>query len=119
MQRSTASARDKVKRRLERLRGKRPLPAFAARQLILVDDGIAAGSTLRAAIAALRREEPGEIVVAVPTGHLRSVQLIAGLADAVYCANIRGGSRFAVAEAYEAWRDLNEDEVAAMLAALK
>jgi predicted phosphoribosyltransferase len=119
VQRSTASARDKVERRLRRLRGKRPLPAFAARQLILVDDGIAAGSTLRTAIAALRRQKPGEIVVAVPTGHLRSVQLIAELADAIYCANIRGGSRFAVADAYEEWRDLNEDEVAAMLAALE
>jgi predicted phosphoribosyltransferase len=115
----TARARDKVERRLKRLRGKRPLPALAARQLILVDDGIAAGSTLRTAIAALRRHGPSEIVVAVPTGHQGSVQLIAGLADAVYCANIRGGSRFAVADAYEEWRDLNEDEVAAMLAALE
>lgn len=113
----TARARDKVERRLKRLRGERPLPALAARQLILVDDGIAAGSTLRTAIAALRRHGPSQIVVAVPTGHQRSVQLIAGLADAVYCANIRGGSRFAVADAYEEWRDLNEDEVAAILAA--
>ena len=118
VQRSTASARDKVERRLRRLRGKRPLPSFAARQLILVDDGIAAGSTLRTAIGALRRQGASEIVVAVPTGHLRSVQLIAELADAVYCANVRGGSRFAVADAYEEWRDLNEDEVAAILAAL-
>jgi putative phosphoribosyl transferase len=118
VQRSTASARDKVERRLRRLRGKRPLPLFAARQLILVDDGIAAGSTLRTAIAALRRQDASEIVVAVPTGHLRSVQLIAELADAVYCANIRGSSRYAVADAYEEWRDLNEDEVAAILAAL-
>ena len=117
VQRSTERARDKVERRLRRLRGKRPLPSFAARQLILVDDGIAAGSTLRTAIAALRGKGAGEIAVAVPTGHLRSVELIAGLADEVYCANIRGGSRYAVADAYEEWRDLGEDEVAAMLAA--
>lgn len=119
VQRSTERARDKVERRLTRLRGKRPLPLFAARQLILVDDGIAAGSTLRAAIAALRRQGASEIVVAVPTGHLRAVELIAELADAVYCANIRGSSRFAVADAYAEWRDLNEDEVAAILAALE
>lgn len=117
VERSTASARAKVERRLERLRGKRPLRLFAARQLILVDDGIAAGSTLRTAIAALRRQTPREIVVAVPTGHLRSVKLIAGLADAVYCANLRGGSRYAVADAYEEWRDVNEDELAAILSA--
>ena len=117
VQRSTERARDKVERRLRRLRGKRPLPSFAARQLILVDDGIAAGSTLRTAIAALRGKGAGEIAVAVPTGHLRSVELIAGLADAVYCANIRSGSHYAVADAYEQWRDLGEDEVAAILAA--
>lgn len=116
VQRSTASARDKVERRLKRLRGERPLPSFAARPLIVVDDGIAAGSTLRTAIAALRRQGASEIVVAVPTGHLRSVQIIAELADAVYCANIRGGSRYAVADAYAEWRDLDEDEVAAILA---
>jgi predicted phosphoribosyltransferase len=119
VQRSTERARDKVERRLRRLRGKRPLPLFAARRLILVDDGIAAGSTLRTAIAALRRQGTNEIVVAVPTGHLRSVELIAGLADAVYCANIRGGGRYAVADAYEEWRDLDEDEVAAILAAFE
>jgi len=119
VQRSTDSARAKVERRLQRLRGKRPLPAFAARQLIVVDDGIAAGSTLRAAIAALRRLGAANIVVAVPTGHLRSVQLIAGLADAVYCANIRGARRYAVADAYEQWHDLDEDEVASILAALE
>ena len=119
VQRSTASARDKVERRLRRLRGKRPLPLFAAHRLILVDDGIAAGSTLRTAIAALRRQGASEIAVAVPTGHLRSVELIAELADAMYCANIRGGGHYAVADAYEEWRDLDEDEVAAILAALE
>jgi putative phosphoribosyl transferase len=119
VQRSTASARDKVERRLRRLRGKRPLPAFSARTLILVDDGIAAGSTLRAGIAALRRHGAREIAVAVPTGHLRSVELIDELVDAVYCANIRGGNRYAVADAYEQWRDVDEGEVAAILAALE
>jgi predicted phosphoribosyltransferase len=119
VQRSTAAARAKVERRLDRLRGERPFPALAARPLILIDDGIASGSTLRTAIAALRRHGPGEIVVAVPTGHLHSTRLIAQFADAVYCANIRGGSRFAVADAYDEWRDIGEEEVAAILAALE
>jgi len=83
--------------------------------VILVDDGIAAGSTMRTAIAALRKHHPSEIVVAVPTAHDTSLGTISKIVDRVVCANIRGGFSFAVADAYEIWRDLQEDEVAAML----
>lgn len=110
-----AQARAKVERRNAKLRGARPLPEVAGRPVILVDDGIAAGSTMRAAIAALRKHQPAQIVVAVPTAHDRAVAAIRKLADETVCANLRGGFRFAVAEAYENWRDLEEDEVAAML----
>lgn len=41
--------------------------------------------------------------------------MVAEASDAVVCLNVRGGDRFAVAEAYRAWRDLTEDEVAALL----
>ncbi|MBI4291514.1 MAG: phosphoribosyltransferase [Betaproteobacteria bacterium] len=108
-------ARVKVARRNFRLRGDRSLPAVAGRPVILVDDGIAAGSTMRTAIAALRKLKPSEIVVAVPTAHASALAAIAKLADHVCCANIRGGLSFAVADAYEIWRDLTEDEIAAML----
>lgn len=51
----------------------------------------------------------------VPACHDRSVAMVAEASDAVVCLNVRGGDRFAVAEAYRAWRDLTEDEVAALL----
>ncbi|MBI2317426.1 MAG: phosphoribosyltransferase [Betaproteobacteria bacterium] len=108
-------ARVKVARRNFRLRGGRALPAVADRPVILVDDGIAAGSTMRTAIAALRKHQPAQIVVAVPTAHREALDAIARLADQVCCANVRGGFSFAVADAYEIWRDLSEDEVAAVL----
>jgi len=117
VKRSTGQAAAKVQRRVRRLRGGRPLPDLTGRTVILVDDGIAAGSTLRTAITALRKQAAAVIVVAVPTGHERSVELIADLADAVYCANVRGGGQFAVADAYEDWRDVTEDEMAAILKA--
>lgn len=110
-----AQARAKVERRNARLRGARPLPHLAGRPVILVDDGIAAGSTMRTAIMALRKHQPAEIVVAVPTAHDRALAGIAKLADAVCCADVRGGFSFAVADAYETWRDLEEEEVAALL----
>jgi putative phosphoribosyl transferase len=115
VERSAAAAREKVARRVARLRGDRPMPALADRPVILVDDGIAAGSTLRTAIAALRKLGGRRIVAAVPTGHDRSVDLIAGLADEVYCANIRGGGRFAVADAYERWADVSDEEARSIL----
>jgi putative phosphoribosyl transferase len=110
-----AEARAKVQRRNARLRGARPFPAIVGRKLILVDDGIAAGSTMRTAIAALRKYKPARIVVAVPTAHDSALAAIAKLADEVCCTNVRGGFRFAVADAYEIWRDLSENEVAAVL----
>jgi predicted phosphoribosyltransferase len=109
-------ARAKVAHRVAMLRGGRPLDVDG-RTVILVDDGVAAGSTLRAAIAALRGQGVGCLVVAVPTGHGRSLSDLAPEVDALYCANVRHGLSFAVADAYQAWRDVAEEEVALALRA--
>jgi putative phosphoribosyl transferase len=114
---ATAAARDKVRRRMRSLRGDRPVPGLSGRTVILVDDGIAAGSTMRAAISALRRQGAAPIIVAVPTGHGSSLRMLETEADGVYCANVREGGRFAVADAYESWSDVGEDQAAALLAA--
>jgi hypothetical protein len=68
-----------------------------------------------ARLKALRAAGAGPLVTVVPTGHDRTVRMIAEVSDAVVCPNVRGGNRFAVAEAYRAWRDLSGDEVAALL----
>jgi len=114
--RATAEGRAKVERRLARLRDGRSTYALKGRTVIVVDDGIAAGSTMRAAVAALRKLDPARIVIAVPTGSARSVERVAAVADEVCCANLRRGPTFAVADAYERWYDLTDDEVAAILA---
>jgi predicted phosphoribosyltransferase len=111
-----AEARAKVERRMLRLRAGRPGLALEGRTVIIVDDGIAAGSTMRAAIAALRRQGTGRIVVAVPTAHQPTLDALSKLADETFCANVRGGSAsFAVADAYEEWRDLPDEEIQALL----
>lgn len=114
---AVAAAREKVTRRLARLRGGRPFPDLEGRTAVLVDDGIAAGATMRAAIAALRRLAAERIVVAAPTAFERTACEIAALADEVFVANVRRGASFAVADAYETWRDVSEDEAARLLAA--
>jgi predicted phosphoribosyltransferase len=54
--------------------------------------------------------------VAVPTGHEDAVLALEPAVEAVYCANLRGGRRFAVAEAYVHWCDVPDDEVRRILA---
>jgi predicted phosphoribosyltransferase len=83
-----------------------------------VDDGLASGFTMRVAVEALRKLGANRIVVTVPTGHQRSVERIAYKVEIIYCANVRSGRSFAVADAYEQWTDVSEGEVHAILASL-
>ena len=114
-ERAVAEARAKVERRVARLRAGRAPLALEGRTVIAVDDGIAGGATMRAAIAALGRAGAASVVVAVPTAHKNALEALSKLADATYCANIRGGVSFAVADAYAQWRDLGDDEIDALL----
>ncbi len=66
LERVTARERAELQRRLSVYRGDRPLPPLAGSTVILVDDGVATGASLRAAITALRQQQPARIVVAVP-----------------------------------------------------
>lgn len=91
------------------------LPPLEGVSIVLVDDGLASGSTMEAAVVSLRSRKPAQVVVAVPTASMQAVRRLEALADRVVCPHIGRLRRFAVAEAYRNWRDLDEDEVAAML----
>jgi putative phosphoribosyl transferase len=110
-----AATRERVARRVRTLRRNRPLPDLRARAAVLVDDGLASGFTMLVAIEALRRSEAAAVFVAVPTGHLNALERLAPHVDRLFCANVRSGSSFAVAAAYEQWADVSEDEVRAIL----
>jgi putative phosphoribosyl transferase len=114
---ATERARANVRERQQRfnLRPRGPLPDPAGRSCILADDGLASGYTMAAACQALRLLQPRRIVVAVPTGSLSAVGRVAEFAEEVICLNIRGGSSFAVADAYREWYDLSEEEAVRML----
>jgi len=112
---ATEAARQKVARRVERFRGHRPLPQVSGRPVILVDDGLASGATLRAGVAALRKQGADELVVAVPTAHIGSALELAQQVEKLYCPNLRTGPSFAVADAYQHWYDVSEDEAAALI----
>jgi predicted phosphoribosyltransferase len=104
----------KVMRRVKRFRGNQPFPDLTKRQAIIVDDGLASGFTMLVAVEALRKAGALHICVAVPTAHKSALQRMAQEVEAVYCANIRGGFSFAVADAYEEWTDVPEAEAIAI-----
>jgi putative phosphoribosyl transferase len=85
LDRITAREQQELERREKLYRDDRPPPAIRNRVVILVDDGLATGSTMRAAIAALRAEAPRDIVVAVPVGAAETCAAMARLADDVVC----------------------------------
>ncbi len=105
----------KVDHRTCLLRGKKPFPILSKRTVILVDDGLASGFTMRVAVEAIKKHRPEKIMVVSPTGHLESIGAIAREVEALYCANIRSGISFAVAEAYRRWTDVSEDDVMKIL----
>ena len=100
-----------LKNREKQLRRNLPYPDLAGAPVIVVDDGLASGYTMRAAVHFLKGLGAGKIIVAVPTGAAHTVDDLLPLVDELVCLNVRGGWSFAVAEAYEEWYDLKEDEV--------
>ena len=106
-----AETRTKVQRRVTLFRGDNPMPSLSDRTVIVVDDGLASGFTMLVAVEAIRQASPSQVVVAVPTGHGQSVERIAAKVDRIYCANVRIGLRYAVADAYWHWYDVAEEEV--------
>ncbi len=108
--------RRKVERRVQRLRGQRDWPELTNRPLILIDDGLASGFTMLVAVAAVEAAGGAPPVVAVPTAPDDTVARLAERAQAVYCANIREGRPFAVADAYQSWSDVTEETAMEILA---
>jgi predicted phosphoribosyltransferase len=102
---------NEIQSRIVKFRGNREVEKISKKDAILVDDGIASGYTILAAIKSLRKNHPNKIIVAVPTGHDQAINLVSKEADEVYCLNIRSGLSFAVADAYKAWYDVDDEEV--------
>ncbi len=105
----------KVRKRLSKLRVEKAPVDMKDRKIILVDDGIASGFTLLVAVEAIKNQHAKEIIIAVPTGHRQALRWLEGEVEAIYCANVRSGFSFAVAEAYQRWYDVDESEAIQIL----
>ena len=98
-----------VKRRVEVLRGK-PFPDIASKTVILVDDGLAMGVTMQAAIKMCRNKKAKKIIVAAPVSGIDVAEKIEGLADKLVVLE-KPIFFQAVAQAYENWHDVTDEEV--------
>ncbi|BBX22962.1 hypothetical protein MTER_23730 [Mycolicibacter terrae] len=104
-----------LRRREHAYRGDRPAADLHGRVVILVDDGIATGASVLAAVRAVQAAEPASTVVAVPVGPLSACRKIAQEADDVVCATMP--ERFdAVGQSYADFRQVTDDEVRDLLA---
>ena len=89
----------------------RPPLAVAARTVIIVDDGLASGYTMRAAIESLRHRKPERIIAAVPVGPEAVVGELEDIADSVITCAVSSTPRFYVADYYRYWHEITDAEV--------
>jgi putative phosphoribosyl transferase len=110
----TALEREEFKRRELSYRGDRRAPEVQGRTVILIDDGLATGASMRAAVAALRPQDAAKIVVAVPVGAPSTCRELQSVADEVICLSAPHAF-VGVGQYYEDFSQTSEDEVRALL----
>lgn len=113
-----AVARDEaieLRRRERQYRGDRPTPSAAGRRVILIDDGLATGSTMRAAAVALRGQHPAELVIAVPVAAAATCEALAEEVDRIVCA-MTPEPFYAVGLWYEDFAQTSDEDVRELLA---
>ena len=114
IERISAEEQQELDRRARAYRGGAPTPDLRHRMVILVDDGVATGSTMYAAVKALRQLAPGRIVVAVPVGAPEALALLQQEADEVICP-LAADPVDAVGSWYEEFPQVSDEEVRASL----
>jgi predicted phosphoribosyltransferase len=114
--RAVVTTQQKELERRERLyRGTIPFPDVAGRTVIVVDDGLATGSTMRAAVLALRKLNPRRIVVAVPTAPTEALAQVREVADDCFCC-VSPNPFLAVGLSYEDFSQTSDEQVRELFA---
>ncbi len=104
-----------LKRREQVYRGERPIPEVSGRWVILIDDGLATGATMRAAVSALRQQKPAGIIIGIPVAPIDTVEELRKEADEVVC--LATPEPFsAIGKWYEDFSQTSDEEVSNLLA---
>ncbi|MEM3539274.1 MAG: phosphoribosyltransferase [Nitrososphaerales archaeon] len=105
---------EEIKRRIKKYLGDKPRISIKGKIVILIDDGVATGATIRAAIASIRKREPALIVLAIPVGPKDTVRELRKYADKVICL-ITPEPFFAIGQFYENFDQISDEEVIQIL----
>jgi len=114
IERIAREEQEELERRERAYRGDRPAPDLTSKILILIDDGLATGSTMRAAAQAVRAHRPSRVVIAVPVGAPQTCAELAAVADEVICARMPEPFS-AVGQWYLNFDQTDDDEVRDLL----
>jgi len=106
--------KQEVKERTAKFRGERPFPSVEGKVAIVVDDGIATGSSVAAAVLFLKKLKPKEIVVGVPVAPQDAVEMLSDAGNKVVCLETPGPF-FAIGEFYEDFEQVDDEEVKRIL----
>ena len=105
-----SEVRNDIQQRSLLYRGSRPLSVVSDKIAIIIDDGLASGFTMMAAVESVRRRHPKQIVVAVPTASATAVKQVEKLADRVVTVVTAFSPRFYVSDFYRYWNVLSDKE---------
>jgi putative phosphoribosyl transferase len=114
LENQTARAREELTRLARRLRGEREPVDVAGRDVVLVDDGMATGSTAEVAARMLRQRDPSRITLAVPVASSAAVELLRPLADDLLVLRVPN-NLIAVGEHFEDFSPVSSDDVIELL----
>ncbi len=89
----------------------RPLAVVAGKTVIVVDDGMASGFTMKAAVESVRYQQPKEIIVAVPVAPAVAVEALEKVADRVVTCAVGATPRFYLSDFYRFWHEPSDEEV--------
>ena len=103
--------REKVKQRSMLYKGDRPLTKLSGRTVIVVDDGLASGVTMIAAVESVRHRGCREIVVAVPVASAIAMKEVLPVAGKVVTCATGFAPKFYISDFYRLWHDLSDEEV--------
>jgi len=107
---TVVKVKETIQQRIEFYRGDRVLPSIRGRLVVIVDDGLASGYTMLAAIESVRRRHGGPVIVAVPVASAAALDQVKQRAHRVVTCFTGFVDKFYIADYYRYWHDLSDDE---------
>lgn len=107
--------RDEIQKRSLLYRTDRSLAVLTDKTAIVIDDGLASGYTMMAAVQSVRRRRPDRIVVAVPATSKTAMERVSQIVDELVALAVGSTAKFFIADFYQYWHDLSDNEAAQCL----